>query len=128
MLSLFKGVSFLDVIELVAGATTVEKQNKGLQVRDVLTEDASKDVAGRIVRKADDTAPEAKGLVSEVKAQVSSEVDEKRNIRFVVGIDSYAYDGAHFNVVFKDGEEVVRTFENQPISYVYEAVEAAGEI
>ena len=28
MLSLFKGVSFPDVIELAAGATTVEKQNK----------------------------------------------------------------------------------------------------
>jgi len=104
----------------------VEKTG-GLQVRDVLAEDVTKDVAGRIVRKADGEAPAATGKVSEVKAQVSEEVEGKRHIRFVVGIDSYAYYGAHFDITFKNGEEVVKTWADQRVSYVYEAVEAAGE-
>ena len=104
----------------------VEKTG-GLQVRDVLAEDVTKDVAGRIVRKADGEAPVATGKISEAKAQVSEEVEGKRHIRFVVGIDSYAYDGAHFDITFKNGEEVVKTWADQRVSYVYEAVEAAGE-
>ena len=104
----------------------VEKTG-GLQVRDVLAEDVTKDVAGRIVRKADGEAPEAKGLVSEVKAQVSEEVEGKRHIRFVAALDTYAYETAQFTVIFKNGEEIVKQWYDQRVSYVYEAVEAAGE-
>ena len=58
---------------------------KTLEVRDVLSEEITKEVSGRIVRKQANEVPENK--ISEVKAQVSAAKNGKRDIRFVVGLD-----------------------------------------
>ena len=98
---------------------------KTLEVRDVLSEEITKEVSGRIVRKQANEVPENK--ISEVKAQVSAAKNGKRDIRFVVGLDSYKYEGAKFDINIKDGERIVRSYLNKEINSVYIGLIANGE-
>ena len=114
---------FLMVVGL-SDRVNVKSVNK-LELRDVLTEDMSKDKTGKIARKAQNEEPQNK--ISAVKAQVSEEVEGKRHIRFVVGIDSVQYAEAKFNIIAKDGDEVVKIFADQKVTYAYTYIEVSGE-
>ena len=91
---------------LALGLATIGsyKANDQLVVRDVLSQDVTRDVTGKKVRK-ENAAVETKGLVSEVKAQVSEPVEDKISIRFVAGIDSYLYNTAKFDIKVEDANK-----------------------
>lgn len=97
-----------------------------LEARDVLTEDFTKSVTGKVVRRAGNE--EAQNKISAAKAQVSAENEGKRHIRFVVGLDSVRYADAKFDIVAKDGDTVVKTFADQKVTTAYTHIEAAGEV
>ena len=97
-----------------------------LEARDVLTEDFTKSVTGKVVRRAGNE--EAQNKISAVKAQVSAENEGKRHIRFVVGLDSINYGDAKFNIVAKDGDTVVKTFADKAVTTAYTHIEAAGVV
>lgn len=98
----------------------------GLQVRDVLDSDVTKDVTGKVVRKVDAEAPVANNVVSDVKAQVSPATDGKRSIRFVAALDSYLYDSAKFDVVVKDGDTEVKSYVDKVVTTAYTHVVVDG--
>ena len=106
-------------------ATKVNARNTNLEVRDVLTADMTKAATGRIVRRANEVA---ENKVSDVKAQVSENLEGKRHIRFVAGLDSAAYANAKFDIVAKDGDNVVKTFADKAVTAAYTHIEAAGEV
>ena len=107
-------------------ATKVNARNANLEVRDVLTQDMTKPVTGKIVRRAADE--EAANKIFAVKAQIADTAEGKRHIRFVVGLDSVNYVDAKFNIVAKDGDNVVKTFADQPVTTAYTHIEAAGVV
>lgn len=111
-----------------AGARPNNVKAEGkLAVRDVLTADISKDVTGRYVKRQA-SEEEVQNKVSAVKAQISDPVDGVRHIRFVAAIDSYLYDTAKFNIVAKNGEEVVKTFADKEVTTAYTHIEANGKV
>ena len=99
---------------------------KTLEVRDVLTEEFAKPVTGKVVRKA--ANEEAANKISTPKAQISEAEGGKRHIRFVVGLDSANYANAKFDIVAKDGDNVVKTFADQAVTTAYTHIEAAGVV
>ena len=107
-------------------ATKVNARNTNLEVRDVLTQDMTKPVTGKVVRRAADE--EAANKISVVKAQVSAENEGKRHIRFVAGLDSVNYADAKFDIVAKDGEATVKRFNDLAVTTAYTHIEAAGEV
>lgn len=107
-------------------ATKVNARNTNLEVRDVLTQDMTKSVTGKVVRRAVDE--EAANKISVVKAQVSGETEGRRHIRFVVGLDSVNYADAKFDIVAKDGEATVKRFNDLAVTTAYTHIEAAGEV
>ncbi len=107
-------------------ATKVNARNTNLEVRDVLTQDMTKPVTGKIVRRAADE--EAANKISVVKAQVSAENEGKRHIRFVAGLDSAAYADVKFDILAKDGVATVKRFTNLSVTSAYTHIEAAGEV
>lgn len=116
---------------ICAAAATISsaKPNKvegQLAVRDVLTADISKDITGRYVKRQADV--EAMNVVSDVKAQISEAVEGKRHIRFVAAIDSYKYADAKFDIVVKNGDEVVKTFADKAVTTAYTHIEADGKV
>lgn len=122
--------SLLMALMCAAAATMASakpvKANGQLAVRDVLTADISKDVTGRFVKRQADA--EAMNVVSDVKAQISDVVDGVRHIRFVAAIDSHMYDQAKFNIVVKNGDEVVKTFADKAVTTAYTHIEANGNV
>lgn len=122
--------SLLMTLMCAAAATMASakpvKANGQLAVRDVLTADISKDVTGRFVKRQADV--EAMNVVSDVKAQISDVVDGVRHIRFVAAIDSHMYDQAKFNIVVKNGDEVVKTFADKAVTTAYTHIEANGNV
>ena len=112
------GGSLLVALMSISLATKLNVRGaKTLEVRDVLTEEFAKPVTGKVVRKA--ANEEAANKISAVKAQVSAENEGKRHIRFVVGLDSANYANAKFDIVAKDGENVVKRFADQPVTTAY---------
>ena len=118
-------------LALILGVVTANnvKEDKQLVVRDVLVENTDK-VGNRIRRNAENDVAENK--VSEVKAQVSNvykdATDGNRiDIRFVAGVDSYAYTNAKFDITIKNGEEVYKTVEKH-VTDVYAAIEVKGDV
>ena len=107
-------------------ATKVNARKTNLEVRDVLTQDMTKPVTGKIVRRAADE--EAANKISAVKAQVSGETEGRRHIRFVVGLDSTAYADVKFDILAKDGVATVKRFTNLSVTSAYTHIEAAGEV
>ena len=107
-------------------ATKVNARKTNLEVRDVLTQDMTKPVTGKIVRRAADE--EAANKISVVKAQVSAENEGKRHIRFVAGLDSAAYADVKFDILAKDGVATVKRFTNLSVTSAYTHIEAAGEV
>lgn len=122
--------SLLMALMCAAAATMASakpvKANGQLAVRDVLTADISKDVTGRFVKRQADV--EAMNVISDVKAQISDVVDGVRHIRFVAAIDSHMYDQAKFNIVVKNGDEVVKTFADKAVTTAYTHIEANGKV
>lgn len=122
--------SLLMALMCAAAATMASakpvKANGQLAVRDVLTADISKGVTGRFVKRQADV--EAMNVVSDVKAQISDVVDGVRHIRFVAAIDSHMYDQAKFNIVVKNGDEVVKTFADKAVTTAYTHIEANGKV
>lgn len=110
---------------MVFGLTTKVSEVNTLKVRDVLTEDLSKEESGKVIRRVANENPQ--NLVSEAKAQVSAAVNGTRDIRFVVGLDSYMYESARFDITVKDGERVVRQYLDKQIKQVYKGVIANGK-
>lgn len=115
---------------LLFGVAVVNKNEepKHLEVQDVLTE--KEDTAGSRTRKYANETPEFK--VSEVKAQVSEVYqdaggNDRINIRFVAGIDTYTYSNAKFNLTIKDGETLVKEIE-KPITVAYSAIEVNNDV
>lgn len=110
---------------LALGLATIGsyKANDQLVVRDVLSQDVTKDVTGKKVRK-ENAAVETKGLVSEVKAQVSEPVEDKISIRFVAGIDSYLYNTAKFDIKVEDAN---KNFEGK-VTTAYTAIEVGSGV
>lgn len=111
---------------MVFGLTTKADKINTLEVFDVLEENVSKDVTGKVIRRVTDEVPANK--VSAAKAQVTGAKNGKRDIRFVVGLDSYKYEAAKFDIVIKDGANVVRTYPNQAITKVYQGLIANGKV
>lgn len=97
-----------------------------LEARDVLTEDFTKSVTGKVVRRAGNE--EAQNKISAAKAQIADAGEGKRHIRFVVGLDSVRYADAKFDIVAKDGDTVVKTFADQKVTTAYTHIEAAGVV
>ncbi len=121
------GGSLLVALMSISLATKLNvREVKHLEVRDLLTEDMTKPVTGRVVRKA--ANEEAANKISAVKAQIADTAEGKRHIRFVVGLDSVNYADAKFNIVAKDGDNVVKTFADQPVTTAYTHIEAAGVV
>ena len=115
---------------LLFGVAVVNRNNepKHLEVQDVLTEKEEK--IGNKTRKYANETPEFK--VSEVKAQVSEVYqdaggNDRINIRFVAGIDTYTYSNAKFNLTIKDGETLVKEIE-KPITVAYSAIEVNNDV
>ena len=124
----FLGILSLALILGVVTANNI-KEDKELVVRDVLLENTNK-VGNRIRKNVENDVAENK--VSEVKAQVSNVYKDANDgnridIRFVAGVDSYAYTNAKFNITIKDGEEVYKTVEKY-VNDVYAAIEVKGEV
>ena len=119
------GGSLLVALMALGVATKVNTNANELEVRDVLTAETGRSLSGKLVRKANEVAEHK---ISDVKAQVSEEVEGKRHIRFVAGLDSVAYADVHFDIVAKDGDTVVKTFEDKKVTVAYTHVEAAGEV
>ena len=117
--------TLLVVLMSLGLATKVNTRNTNLEVRDVLTADMTKAATGRIVRRANEVAT---NKVSDVKAQLSAEVEGKRHIRFVAGLDSAAYADVKFDIVVKDGSNEVKSFADMSVTTAYTHVEAAGEV
>ena len=112
------GGSLLVALMSISLATKLNVRGaKTLEVRDVLTEEFAKPVTGKVVRKA--ANEEAANKISAVKAQVSAENEGKRHIRFVVGLDSANYANAKFDIVAKDGNNIVKTFADQAVTTAY---------
>lgn len=108
------------------GLSTKENIKKNnLEVRDILTADMTKTTSGRVVKRANEVAA---SKVSEVKAQVSNEVEGTRHIRFVAGIDSTDYADVKFDIVVKDGNTIVKTFDDKSVTTAYTHIEAAGKV
>lgn len=117
------GGTLLVALMSIGLATKLDaREAQNLEVRDVLTEEFTKPVTGRLVKKA--ANEEAANKISAVKAQVSAETEGVRHIRFVVGIDSIKYDEAKFDIVAKDGETVVKSFNDQRVTTAYTHVVA----
>lgn len=110
---------------MVFGLTTKANDVKTLEVRDVLAEDFSQEESRKVIRRAANETPA--NLVSEVKAQVTAATNGTRDIRFVVGLDSYMYEGAKFDIVVKDGKRVVREYLDKSVTKVYTGVIVNGE-
>lgn len=115
---------------LLFGVAVVNRNSepKHLEVQDVLTEKEEK--IGNKTRKYANETPEFK--VSEVKAQVSEVYqdagdNDRINIRFVAGIDTYTYSNAKFNLTIKDGETLVKEIE-KPITVAYSAIEVNNDV
>ena len=106
-------------------ATKVNARDTKLEVRDVLTQDMARPVTGRVVRRANEVA---ENKVSAVKAQVSENLEGKRHIRFVAGLDSAAYADVKFDILAKDGVATVKRFNNLSVTAAYTHIEAAGEV
>ncbi len=124
----FLGILSLALILGVVTANNI-KEDKELVVRDVLLENTDK-VGNRVRKNVENDVAENK--VSEVKAQVSNVYKDANegnrvDIRFVAGVDSYAYTNAKFNITIKDGEEVYKTVEKH-VNDVYAAIEVKGEV
>ena len=103
----FLGILSLALILGVVTANNI-KEDKELVVRDVLLENTNK-VGNRIRKNVENDVAENK--VSEVKAQVSNVYKDANDgnridIRFVAGVDSYAYTNAKFNITIKDGSSL----------------------
>ncbi len=118
---LFSGL-FLASFMALGLATIGSNDSNHLVVRDVLAEDVSKDVTGKVVRRAN--GGEANGLISEVKAQVSQPKDDKISIRFIAGLDSYLYETAKFNINVEDAN---KSFEGV-VTTAYTAVEVGNGV
>lgn len=121
------GGSLLVALMSISLATKLNvREVKHLEVRDLLTEDMTKPVTGKVVKRA--ANEEAANKISAVKAQIADAAEGKRHIRFVVGLDSVNYADAKFNIVAKDGDNVVKTFADQPVTTAYTHIEAAGVV
>ena len=121
------GGSLLVALMSISLATKLNvREVKHLEVRDLLTEDMTKPVTGKVVKRA--AHEEAANKISAVKAQIADTAEGKRHIRFVVGLDSVNYADAKFNIVAKDGDNVVKTFADQPVTTAYTHIEAAGVV
>lgn len=121
------GGSLLVALMSISLATKLNvREVKHLEVRDLLTEDMTKPVTGKVVRFA--ANEEAGNKISKAKAQIADAGEGKRHIRFVVGLDSVNYADAKFNIVAKDGDNVVKTFADQPVTTAYTHIEAAGVV
>ena len=121
------GGSLLVALMSISLATKINvREVKHLEVRDLLTEDMTKPVTGKVVKRA--ANEEAANKISAVKAQIADTAEGKRHIRFVVGLDSVNYADAKFNIVAKDGDNVVKTFADQPVTTAYTHIEAAGVV
>ena len=121
------GGSLLVALMSISLATKLNvREVKHLEVRDLLTEDMTKPVTGKVVKRA--ANEEAANKISAVKAQIADTAEGKRHIRFVVGLDSVNYADAKFNIVAKDGDNVVKTFADQPVTTAYTHIEAAGVV
>ena len=108
------------------GLSTKENIKKNnLEVRDILTADMTKSSSGKLIKRANEAAA---NKVSEVKAQVSNEVEGTRHIRFVAGIDSTDYADVKFDIVVKDGNTIVKTFDDKSVTTAYTHIEAAGKV
>ncbi len=107
---------------ICAGVVTnvnTRTKNNGLQVRDVLDSDITKDVTGKVIRKLGSEDPTANNLISDVKAQVSTEINGKRSIRFVAALDSYLYDSVKFDISVKDGNTEVKSYTDKFVTTAY---------
>ena len=121
------GGSLLVALMSISLATKLNvREVKHLEVRDLLTEDMTKPVTGKVVRFA--ANEEARNKISKAKAQIADAGEGKRHIRFVVGIDSMNYADAKFNIVAKDGDTVVKTFADKAVTTAYTHIEAAGVV
>jgi len=106
-------------------SSVVNEAAKHLVVRHVLRQNAT-DNTGAILNVTE--APVANNVVSDVLAQVNTPENDKVNIRFVAGIDSYAYGSASFNITLKDSEgTVVKEERSYAVSSAYLGVEVEGE-
>ena len=121
------GGTLLVALMSIGLATRLNARNDArLEVRDVLSEDMTKPVSGKVVRFA--ANEEAGNKISKAKAQIADAGEGKRHIRFVVGIDSMNYADAKFNIVAKDGDTVVKTFADKAVTTAYTHIEAAGVV
>lgn len=106
-------------------SSVVNEAAKHLVVRHVLRQNAT-DNTGAILNVTE--APVANNVVSDVLAQVNTPENDKVNIRFVAGIDSYAYGSASFNITLKNSEgTVVKEERSYTVSSAYLGVEVEGE-
>lgn len=110
----------------VGALTTSTTREKGLEVRDALTEEFDRNVTGRVVPKR--STEVAANVLSEVKAQIS-EVTESgsRHIRFVAALDSYLYESVTFTITASNGEETKTLVANEVITTAYTYLIANGE-
>ena len=107
-------------------AKVANEAEENLVVRHVLRQNATNN-EGTVVNTTD--APEANGLVSDVLAQVNTPTNGAVSMRFVAGIDSYAYENAQFNITLKDAEgTVVKAERAYTVSSAYLGVEANNEV
>ena len=107
-------------------AKVANEAEENLVVRHVLRQNATNN-EGTVVNTTN--APEANGLVSDVLAQVNTPTNGAVSMRFVAGIDSYAYENAQFNITLKDAEgTVVKAERSYTVSSAYLGVEANNEV
>ena len=101
--------------------------NQGLEVRDVLKENYTNEVSGRLVkRKANEVA---NNNVSNVKAQISSVTENgTRHIRFVAALDSYLYDDIYFTISANNGSETKTLVESERINRAYTHIQVKDNV
>lgn len=117
--------SLLVVLMSLGLSTKVNAKNLNLELRDILSADMTQNISGRVIRRANEAST---NKISEAKAQVSSEIEGKRHIRFVAGLDSIAYEDVKFDIVVKNGDETIKTFEDKSLTTAYTHVEANGKV
>ena len=111
---------------LAVGVLTFNtNKNSTLEVRDVLTEEYTNEVSGRVVRREANEV--ASNNLSNVKAQISSVTERgTRHIRFVAALDSYLYDEVSFTITANDGSETKTLVNQERVTTAYTHV-VAGE-
>ena len=96
-----------------------------LEVKDVLVKGATEG-DGRVVRRA--AAPATEYGMSDTFLQVTApDADGTVDVRFVAGIDSYAYTEAKFGVEMFAGEKYKGSIE-KAVTTAYAAMEIDGEV